>query len=75
MAATAGLVAATSRAEANWEGDLAKGGGHVRPASGAFGELPISWAARSERPSGINKTSPEEACKAIKTQLDEINGA
>ena len=57
-------MAATSRAEANWEGDLAKGGGHVRPASGAFGELPISWAARSERPSGINKTSPEELLAA-----------
>ncbi|TMC89795.1 MAG: hypothetical protein E6J12_08690 [Chloroflexi bacterium] len=57
-------MAATSRAEANWEGDLAKGGGHVRPASGAFGELPISWAARSERPSGINTTSPEELLAA-----------
>jgi lipoyl-dependent peroxiredoxin len=53
-------MAATSRAEANWEGDLANGGGHVKPASGAFGELAITWAARSERPSGIQTTSPEE---------------
>jgi len=57
-------MAATSRAEANWEGDLAKGGGHVKPASGAFGDLPISWAARSERPAGINTTSPEELLAA-----------
>jgi lipoyl-dependent peroxiredoxin len=57
-------MAATSRAEASWSGDLAKGGGTVKPASGAFGALPISWAARSERPGGINKTSPEELLAA-----------
>jgi osmotically inducible protein OsmC len=57
-------MAATSRAEANWEGDLAKGGGHVRPASGAFGELAVTWAARSERPAGIKETSPEELLAA-----------
>ena len=55
-------MAATSRAEASWEGDLMKGGGHVKPASGAFPELPVSWAARAERPSG--KTSPEELIAA-----------
>ena|SRR5438874_10940568 len=53
-------MTATSRAEASWEGDLAKGGGHVKPASGAFGELAITWGARAERPSGIKSTSPEE---------------
>jgi osmotically inducible protein OsmC len=57
-------MAATSRAEANWSGDLIKGGGSVKPASGAFGELPISWAARTERPGGITNTSPEELLAA-----------
>ena len=55
-------MAATSRAEANWEGDLIKGGGRVKPASGAFGELPITWAARAEHQHG--KTSPEELIAA-----------
>ena len=55
-------MAATSRADATWEGDLMKGSGHVKPASGAFPELPISWATRAERPSG--KTSPEELIAA-----------
>jgi len=56
-------VAATSRADATWEGDLIKGGGTVKPVSGAFDELPVSWAARAERPSG-NMTSPEELLAA-----------
>ena len=56
-------MAATSRAEASWKGDLINGGGTVKPASGAFSELPISWAARAERPSG-SKTSPEELLAA-----------
>ena len=55
-------MAATSRAEATWEGDLMKGTGTVKPASGAFDALPISWGARAERPSG--KTSPEELIAA-----------
>src|ERR1700686_948619 len=55
-------MAATSRADATWEGDLMKGGGTVKPASGAFDELPVSWATRAERPSG--KTSPEELIAA-----------
>src|ERR1700758_138398 len=55
-------MAATSRAEASWEGDLIKGGGHVKPASGAFAELPITWAARAEHTHG--KTSPEELIAA-----------
>jgi osmotically inducible protein OsmC len=57
-------MAATSRADATWEGDLMKGSGTVKPASGAFGILPISWAARSERHSGETKTSPEELIAA-----------
>ena len=55
-------MAATSRAEASWEGDLIKGGGHVKPASGAFKELPITWAARAEHTHG--STSPEELIAA-----------
>lgn len=55
-------MAATSSAEARWEGDLVNGGGHVKPASGAFGELPITWAARAEHQHG--KTSPEELIAA-----------
>lgn len=55
-------MAATSRAEASWEGDLMKGGGHVKPATGAFHELPITWAARAEHQHGA--TSPEELIAA-----------
>jgi lipoyl-dependent peroxiredoxin len=57
-------MAATSRADATWEGDLMKGSGTVKPASGAFGTLPITWAARSERQPGETKTSPEELIAA-----------
>ena len=57
-------MAATSRAEATWEGDLIKGSGTVKPASGAFGTLPINWAARSERAEGETRTSPEELIAA-----------
>jgi osmotically inducible protein OsmC len=55
-------MAATSRADATWEGDLVSGSGHVKPESGAFPELPISWASRAERQHG--KTSPEELIAA-----------
>jgi len=55
-------MAATSSAEARWEGDLVNGSGYVKPATGAFGELPITWAARAEHQHG--KTSPEELIAA-----------
>src|SRR5437879_11608525 len=55
-------MAAISRADATWEGDLMSGSGRVKPESGAFGELPITWAARAERQHG--KTSPEELIAA-----------
>ncbi len=54
--------AVTSGAEASWEGDLFAGRGTVRPASGAFGELPVSWATRTARSDG--STSPEELLAA-----------
>jgi osmotically inducible protein OsmC len=51
-----------SRAEATWEGDLAGGSGTVRPASGAFGDLALTWRQRAEtRDTG---TSPEELIAA-----------
>jgi len=49
---------AHSTAEASWSGDLTGGGGTVRPGSGAFPELPISWSRRTQREQGA--TSPEE---------------
>jgi len=55
-------MAAVSRADATWEGDLTSGGGSVKPATGAFPEVPISWAARTEHTTG--KTSPEELIAA-----------
>ncbi len=55
-------MAATSRADATWEGDLMSGKGRVKPASGAFVELPVTWATRADRPAGT--TSPEELIAA-----------
>jgi lipoyl-dependent peroxiredoxin len=52
-------MAAIRRADVVWEGSLARGSGKVTAASsGAFTELPVSWASRTERADG--KTSPEE---------------
>jgi osmotically inducible protein OsmC len=45
-----------------WDGDLAHGGGTVTGASGALGDLPVTWASRTERSDG--KTSPEELVAA-----------
>ena len=51
-------MAVESSASATWKGELMGGEGSVRPASGAFGELPLTWNARAvSRDSG---TSPEE---------------
>ncbi len=47
-------MAALSSAEVVWEGDA----GRVKPDSGAFGELPVSFPTRVNREKG--KTSPEE---------------
>ena len=55
-------MAAISRADAVWTGDLMSGSGRVTPASGAFEELPVSWASRAESQKG--KTSPEELIAA-----------
>jgi len=54
-------MAAVSRADAVWEGDLMSGKGRVKVASGTFPEFPVTWASRAERTHG---TSPEELLAA-----------
>jgi len=55
-------MAAISRADAVWEGDLTSGRGRVKVASGTFGEFPVTWSTRTERNHG--GTSPEELIAA-----------
>ncbi|HEV2035229.1 MAG TPA: OsmC family peroxiredoxin [Candidatus Dormibacteraeota bacterium] len=55
-------MAAISRADTTWEGDLIGGSGRVKIASGAIDEFPVSWASRAESQQG--KTSPEELIAA-----------
>src|ERR1700686_3521272 len=55
-------MAAVSRADAVWEGDLPTGKGRVKVASGTFDEFPVTWATRAERHHG--GTSPEELLAA-----------
>jgi lipoyl-dependent peroxiredoxin len=56
-------MSAIRRAEVTWSGPLATGSGAVSAvSSGAFSDLPVSWAARTEAPEG--KTSPEELMAA-----------
>ncbi|MSQ24385.1 MAG: hypothetical protein EXR58_07550 [Chloroflexi bacterium] len=51
------------RAEASWEGDLLTGKGLVTAATTQlFKDLPVSWASRTDAPSG--RTSPEELLAA-----------
>jgi lipoyl-dependent peroxiredoxin len=54
---------AIRRAEVAWSGDLATGNGTVSGvSSGAFSDLPVSWASRTESADGL--TSPEELVAA-----------
>jgi osmotically inducible protein OsmC len=55
-------MAAISRADAVWEGDLTSGNGRVKVASGTFDEFPVTWASRADR--GKGGTSPEELIAA-----------
>jgi lipoyl-dependent peroxiredoxin len=55
-------MAVDSSASATWEGDLMTGQGTVRPASGAFPELSLTWHRRAE--SREVGTSPEELIAA-----------
>lgn len=57
------MAKAERQAEVVWEGSLIQGKGTiVRVGSGAIGQLPITWASRTERSDG--KTSPEELIAA-----------
>ena len=42
---------ADSKAQAQWHGSLTDGGGTVGVESGVFGDLPVTWASRTERSS------------------------
>jgi len=56
-------MAVLRTASVTWTGNLANGGGTINDVtSGAFGNLPVSWPARTEEPNG--KTSPEELIAA-----------
>lgn len=56
-------MAVDSSATTVWTGgDLAHGAGTTSPASGAFPDVPVSWASRTKRAAG--KTSPEELLAA-----------
>lgn len=56
-------MAAIRRAEVSWSGELATGSGTVSAvSSGAFADLPVTWASRTESPDG--RTSPEELVAA-----------
>ncbi len=57
------LMAVTHRADATWEGDLSSGSGVVSATtSGAFSNLPVTWASRAV--SADDRTSPEELVAA-----------
>src|SRR5574340_900420 len=57
------MLKAERRAEVEWKGDLIHGNGTiVSVGSGAIGNLPVTWASRTERSDG--KTSPEQLLAA-----------
>jgi osmotically inducible protein OsmC len=56
------MAIAERSAQTTWKGGLAKGDGTTTSGSGALGELPVTWASRTERSEG--KTSPEELIAA-----------
>src|ERR1700756_4745175 len=56
------MAIAERTARCTWAGDLAHGSGTVTGDSGALGDLPVTWASRTERSDG--KTSPEELIAA-----------
>ena len=56
-------MATERKATVTWHGDLMSGSGDVDSvSSGAFADLPVTWKARAEAPSGL--TSPEELIAA-----------
>lgn len=56
------MAIADRTASTTWQGPLSSGSGIITSGSGALGELPVTWAARTEQPGG--KTSPEELAAA-----------
>jgi osmotically inducible protein OsmC len=56
------MAMAERTAQTTWQGDLAHGQGVITSGSGALGELPVTWASRTQRSDG--KTSPEELIAA-----------
>jgi osmotically inducible protein OsmC len=56
------MAIAERSAQTTWKGSLANGDGTTTSGSGALGELPVTWASRTERSDG--KTSPEELIAA-----------
>jgi osmotically inducible protein OsmC len=56
------MATAERTATTTWEGDLAHGNGTIDLASGATGDLPVTWASRTARSEG--RTSPEELIAA-----------
>jgi osmotically inducible protein OsmC len=56
------MAMAERTATTAWEGDLAHGDGRLNLNSGASGELPVTWASRTQRSEG--RTSPEELIAA-----------
>jgi osmotically inducible protein OsmC len=56
------MAIAKRTARTIWEGRLASGTGTITSGTGALGELPVTWAARTQQPDG--KTSPEELAAA-----------
>ncbi len=56
------MAMAERRANVSWSGTLARGEGLLELTSGATGNLPVTWASRTERSDG--KTSPEELIAA-----------
>ncbi len=64
-------MSAIRHAEASWEGDLQTGRGTVSAtSSGAFTDLPVTWAARTEASDG--RTSPEELVAAAHAACFEM---
>src|SRR6476660_2282771 len=71
-------MATESSASTIWRGSLTEGSGTTHPESGAFQDVEVTWASRTERSAG--KTSPEELlaaahascyCMALSHELGE----
>ncbi len=64
-------MSAIRRADATWQGDLQTGRGTVSAStSGAFTDLPVTWASRTETADG--RTSPEELVAAAHSACYEM---